>query len=68
MTRMGPGDVELVGHRCRGHCRPGTEAGSESGTQVPRPMWDRGTETSHGVDRRYVARTLQTVFSTQTGP
>ena len=46
MTRVGPKDVELVGHRCRGHCRPGAEAGSQSGTQVPRPLWDRGTETS----------------------
>jgi len=46
MTQMGLRDVELVGHRYRGHCRPGAEAGSQSGTQVPRPMWDRGAETS----------------------
>ncbi len=39
--------VELVRHRCRGHCRPGAEAGSQSGTEVPKPRWDRGAETSH---------------------
>jgi hypothetical protein len=35
-----------MGHRYRSHCRPGTGAGSQSGTQVPEPMWDRGTELS----------------------
>ena len=30
----------------RDNRRPGAEAGSESGTQVPRPMWDRGAELS----------------------
>ncbi len=42
--------VELVGHRCRSHCRPGAEAGSSSGTEVPEPMWDRGARLSHYVD------------------
>jgi hypothetical protein len=46
MTQTGPKVVELVRHRYRGHCHPGTEAGSQSETQVPKPMWDRGTETS----------------------
>jgi hypothetical protein len=35
MTRVGSTNVELMGHRCRGHCRPGAEAGSGSETQVP---------------------------------
>jgi hypothetical protein len=47
MTPPGFRCLELVGHRCRSHCRPGAGAGSDSETQVPRPMWDRGTEPSH---------------------
>jgi hypothetical protein len=39
--------VELVGHTYRSRCRPGAGAGSGSGTQVPEPMWDRGTGLSH---------------------
>src|ERR1051325_7975865 len=38
-------EVERVGHRYRSRCRPATGAGSRSGTQVPEPMWDRGTRT-----------------------
>jgi hypothetical protein len=58
MTRDRPRDVELVGHRCRSHCRPGAEAGPESGTQVPEPMWDRGTELSHLEHRRLGGQVL----------
>ncbi len=44
MTQTRLRDVELVGHRYRSQCRPGAGAGSHSGTEVPEPMWDRGTE------------------------
>jgi len=50
MTQGGSKVVELVGHRCRSHCRPGAEAGSSSGTEVPEPEWDRGTELLHQDD------------------
>jgi hypothetical protein len=61
MTWVEPQQMELVGHRYRSHCRPGAGAGSRSGTQVPEPMWDRGTGLSqfargtyaeHGASKR----------------
>jgi hypothetical protein len=65
MTRAGPKDVELVGHRYRSHCRPGAEAGPESETQVPEPFWDRGTETSQ---RRIWAARVEIVSLGQIRP
>ena len=46
MTSLGPKDEDSVG-QWWSHCRPGAGAGSKSGTQVPKPMWDRGAGLSH---------------------
>ncbi len=54
MTHRDARDVELVRHRCRGQCRPGAEVGSQSGTEVPRPLWDRGAELSHRIKGGWV--------------
>jgi hypothetical protein len=40
MTASEPKDVEIVGHRYRGRCRPGAEAGSHS--------WDTGAKANVG--------------------
>jgi hypothetical protein len=68
MTPSGLKDVELVRHRCRGHCRRGAEAGSKSETQVPRPMWDRGTELSQNFRGLSTARRAFPVPRREKGP
>ena len=35
--------MDRMGQRNRSHCRPGTEAGPETETRVPKPEWDGPT-------------------------
>jgi hypothetical protein len=60
--------VELVRHRCRSHCRPGAGAGSFSETEVPEPMWDRGTGLSHTKAVRRAASTRPGAWAMPTRP